>query len=631
MRRRSPLLSLCAVVLLSVLVSSTADARVRFERIRRPPNLVLIVGDDHGWPYAGFMGSETVATPNLDALAASGTVLTHMMAPAPNCRPTLQALLGGIDGTTWAQQRAATDLTFGGPTGFRREVVRYQTLPRQLGRRGYSTFQAGKHWEGSSRMAGFDSGTTTLIGDLGEIGSEFGRPSIAPMREFLDGVDDEPFFLWLAPKLPHRPLDPPEELQAPYLAQGLHPDAVLYYANITRLDAVVGRILDELRARDVLRDTLIVYVSDNGWEQAPDRSHFLGPFLGGPRGKASLYELGYRTPTIVSWPGMVPEGRRSDALATFADLHATLLDYGDAPPSLDAPGRSLRRIIEGESEVGRSHVVGLTPLLRVRESEYTPGGAFTATDPAAYVRTPEWRYLRWRNRGEEELYRIRDDPFEENEVAAEFPEVLEELRGIMDADLTARAENAATVEVVGRLRELDGAPVAAMPIQLESFNRPGPAIKMRIPSTADGSFRFPSVPSGIYFLTTPYGQLVHQGQLVERVPVALLGLKTGPHYDLRIFSIPEDRRLHRIGSGTAVVRFTEGWEEPAALLPVQIRGYSRSGPLRRRILTRPDGRAVFEDLPAGIYLIGPMPWGSPGTRLVWLPRGYRVEIHSPLH
>jgi len=120
----------------------------------RAPNIVLIVGDDHGWPYAGFMGDRFVATPNLDQLAAAGMTFTHAFSSASMCRPALQTLLSGLHGRTWTAQLERIERDLGETLPFRTEAPHYVTLPRQLRRQGYRSFQGGKLWEGSFLDAG---------------------------------------------------------------------------------------------------------------------------------------------------------------------------------------------------------------------------------------------------------------------------------------------------------------------------------------------------------------------------------------------------------------------------------------------------------------------------------------------
>ncbi|MCS5638642.1 MAG: sulfatase-like hydrolase/transferase, partial [Myxococcota bacterium] len=342
------------------------------------------------------------------------------------CAPSLQTLLTGLHPHQWIVRKEQIEQNIGAfiPRGL--EVSYFDdTLPKRLSRLGYRSFQAGKHWEGTFAMAGFDAGTAQAFtaGVLNTDGSNFGRPDpIDPLWDFVDTAGSEPLLFWLAPKLPHVPLDPPAEFQMLYGGQGLAPDAVLYYANITRLDALIGEILAGFSSRGLLENTLVIYLSDNGWEQDPFIEHWVGGIIGGRRGKLSIHELGFRTPVIFNWPGRVPSGQVFNDLVSFEDVFTTILDYAGSPPGADARGVSLKGRIEDPSEpVARNEIIGVMDSVRKREAEWVPGsglGGLWSHERAAFVRTRDWRYLSYVDRGEIELYRIEEDPFEDFDLAA---------------------------------------------------------------------------------------------------------------------------------------------------------------------------------------------------------------------
>ena len=184
-----------------------------------PPNVVMIVSDDHGWTDYGFMAHPVVRTPNLDALAAQSVVYTRAYTPMALCRPSLASIATGL----YPHQHGITgndppggSATMRDPAARRAMVdlfARARTLPELLAERGYVSFQTGKWWEGNPVEHGFTRGMThgdpARGGRPGDEGLKIGREGLQPIREFIDSTAGRPFFLWYAPMLPHDPHTPP--------------------------------------------------------------------------------------------------------------------------------------------------------------------------------------------------------------------------------------------------------------------------------------------------------------------------------------------------------------------------------------------------------------------------------------
>jgi arylsulfatase A-like enzyme len=220
------------------------------------------------------------------------------------------------------------------------------------------------------------------------------------------------------------PFDAPARFRDAYASAP--PGSIGYYANIARLDERVGELLDHLEARGLTRSTLVVFVSDNGWEVVPGSSDVQQWLVaGGPRGKASLYELGVRTPVVFRWPGRIPGGAHSDAFVSFVDVMPTLLDYAGIPIPSDLSGRSVRPVIEGRADGVRDAIVGTMTLVRQdgAAGEHRvegPGGEF--------MRTRRWYYLGYHGEDRHELYDMESDPGQQHDIAAAHPEVVDRLR-----------------------------------------------------------------------------------------------------------------------------------------------------------------------------------------------------------
>ena len=282
--------------------------------VDRPPNVVLIISDDQAWGDFGFMGSEEIETPHLDALAAESRVFPRGSVPTALCRASLATIITGL----YPHEHEITGND--PPEGVDRarmlaHIAAVDTLPELLGEAGYRSLQTGKWWEGECACGGFTEGMThgdpTRGGRHGDVGLEIGRKTMAPITEFVDecAADGTPFFLWYAPFLPHTPHDPPERLLARTRGPGVPETIAKYRAMCTWFDETCGALLAHLDEAGVAGDTLVVFVVDNGWIQRPDRRGYA------PRSKRSPYEAGVRTPILLRWPGESRDrraGRRNE-------------------------------------------------------------------------------------------------------------------------------------------------------------------------------------------------------------------------------------------------------------------------------------------------------------------------------
>lgn len=422
--------SVLALLALTLTLKEVPARAAQDNSVDRAPNLVLIIGDDVGWMDFGFMGSKAVQTPHLDRLAESGTVFTHAFAPDSVCGPVLRSLLTGRSPQAVAQGLAqATRPRAPEPT--LREV--FETLPEQLGTRGYTSFQGGKFFEGAFESGGFTHGMTVdrraaandreeplkgasaLVRGVG--GRALGRETMQPLWDFLDAHRDGPFFVWYAPLLPHVPFDAPEEFARRYASDP--PGVRGYRANMTRFDATVGQLIARLEALGIRNRTLVVYVSDNGWDSAPGGT---SPGLGGPKGKGTLHEIGVRTPLVVSLPGVVEAGKRDGRLVSLLDVYPTLLDFAGTPVPR-VPGRSLHPLLTGTGDFHRELVVG---------------GGGTKGRRGRFLRTATWRYTSHEDLTEG-LYLIEQDPRERREernLADAHPELVRALRAALIRELS---------------------------------------------------------------------------------------------------------------------------------------------------------------------------------------------------
>ncbi len=374
------------------------------------PNIILLIGDDHGYPYFGFTGSDIVQTPNLDALARHGTTFTRAHTTASTCPPSLNTLLTGLYPTQWQTRVRQLRLT-GHPRLRRHQAIEYvATLPKVLEERGYVSFQAGKFWEGPATLAGFTAGTVVEPEQAYKGGDHnFGRQSIDPALRFIDENAERPFFLWFAPMLPHTPLDAPERYHAPYVDAEISRAEKLYYANCTWFDDLVGKLVRHLDHRGLRKNTLLVYISDNGFDPTATRHR--------NKGKHSMHEQGFRTPLVFNWPDHVPEGRVVDQFISSTDVFPTLCGFaGVEEIPTGRHGTDLRPLLNGGRVAERAHLIGKMHRKVAPETL------------SYYVTNADWHYIWNVQTGEEQLFDKKKDPQEDRNVFANHPEVAAKLR-----------------------------------------------------------------------------------------------------------------------------------------------------------------------------------------------------------
>lgn len=392
-----------------------------------PPNVLMIVSDDQGWRDHGFMGSRQVRTPHLDRLAREGAVFVNGSVPTSLCRASLATLLTG----RYAHQHkiCCNDP----PKGIDRDrmlpyLSHAPTIPRLLAQRGYACLQTGKFWEGHYSNGGFTHGMTTE-GRHGGPGLAIGRETLEPIDEFLDrDRQGKPFFIWYAPMMPHLPHNPPQRLLERNQAIGNDPRLAKYHAMCEWFDETVGQVLSRLETRGLLENLLVVYVVDNGWVQAEGPPRPNDQFL--TRSKNSPYDAGLRTPIIFWRPGVIPPGRYEDLVSTI-DLAPTILAACgvDWPHELDRPpGLDLNPRAQGGPPLEREAVFG-----ELFTHDCVELGKPRLSLTHRWIRRGNDKLIVPTGEAAPELYDLATDPDEQTNLAAQRPEVVAELRRLIDA------------------------------------------------------------------------------------------------------------------------------------------------------------------------------------------------------
>lgn len=450
------LLRTCSILLI---MSCGADDTQEKDTTQDLPNIIMLIGDDQGYPYFGFNGADYVYTPNMDSLAANGILFTDGYVSDNHCRPSLQTLLTGILPIDYYQKahqlmdEAVAEKGLEGDTvkKFKQyydtralAMPHFNTLPKMLAEKGYVSFQGGKWWEFTYQNGGFTHGMTKgwteeeqkttnwFEKHMGGDGMDLARVTNQPAYDFLEETKGKPFFMWFAPSLPHYPFDAPEKYYNLYRDKDMSESAKQYYANCTWFDDAWGEMVDYLKKNDLYDNTLIIYVNDNGWEQDPEVDYTNDPMRshnGGDKGKSSIYDMSFRSPIIFAWANQIEKGQRTDAIIHSADLPATILDYVGIDIPEDMYGVSYRDVIEGNKETIRDHVMGNAIQTRSRNPKEVMGRHIEGY----WVRKDNW-FLRWHvTDGEVELFDLNNDLRNDKNVAEQNKGTVESLQSMITA------------------------------------------------------------------------------------------------------------------------------------------------------------------------------------------------------
>ncbi len=323
------------------------------------------------------MGNPLVRTPHIDDLASRSARFVNGYVPYSVCRPSLATLLTGLyphqNGIYFNRPYFDLPHTLENRQRASYLVRRVATLPRLLSQAGYRTLQTGKHWEGDYANAGFDEGMTRAkphpiertpaFAELGmksghgngDAGLLIGRQTLKPIYDFVDRTTGagKPFFVWYAPFLPHVPHNAPRKHLDSYARDPRLPTYLApYYANISWLDETVGELLGALERRGHLRETIVVFVVDNGY--VVDRENRNQSV----RSKNTPFEQGIRTPLLIRWDGQVRPGTHSGLVSTVDVLPTLLAAAGIDPPDQRLPGINLLPIARGHAPASPRAVFG---------------------------------------------------------------------------------------------------------------------------------------------------------------------------------------------------------------------------------------------------------------------------------
>lgn len=401
-----------------------------------PPNIVLIVADDLGWMDVGYHAPE-IPTPNIDRLVREGVELERFYT-APICSPTRAGLLTGIYPIRFGLQRLSVKAWH--ERGLPPEAQTIAELLEVAGyeRRGligkwhlgrtarafhplqqgfthfYGHYNGGIEYTSHLSMGALDwQRQYALSDDPGYSTRLIGKEAVRFIEESPIG---SPFFLMVSFNAIHAPDEvPPEGLErVEHLPRGKRR---VKGAMIASMDDEIGALLVALERRGIAGDTLVFFLSDNGGVNGSGSRN--DPFRGG---KTEVFEGGIRVPAAVRWPGRIRAGKKLDVPLSYLDVFPTLGRIAGARPAADpVDGRDVSRLLQGED----------APLDPLRLFSYVQARVEEdgqEVDRQA-VLDGEWKLVRVGSVADAEvsLYRIRADPEEAHDVAAEHPAVVRQM------------------------------------------------------------------------------------------------------------------------------------------------------------------------------------------------------------
>jgi len=401
---------------------------------KKKPNVVIVITDDQGYGDLAFTGNPAIKTPTLDTLRTQSTLLNNFHVD-PTCAPTRSALMTGR-----YSDRVGVWHTVQGRSMLRR---RETTMADIFGANGYATGMFGKWHLGDCypyrpEDRGFQHCVHHQAGGVGQAPDYWGNDYFDDTyivngklqrfegfctdvwfdegMKFIKANKNKPFLAYISLNAPHGPYYCPEEYTKPYKG---NPNVSIaeFYGMITNIDDNMAKLMKMLDDEGLADNTILVFMTDNG--TAGGLIDGRG-YDGGMRGKKnSEYEGGHRVPFMIRWPdGKIEAGKSVEQLTAHIDILPTFIELcGLNAPAIEFDGSSIRELLYGDGKQWPDRAL-------VVESQ-------RVVDPVKWrksaVMTDRWRLVNGK-----ELFDIRADPRQAEDIAAQHPEVFERLRGEYD-------------------------------------------------------------------------------------------------------------------------------------------------------------------------------------------------------
>ena len=458
MNLQKKLIPVCIAALLCVPAFSAQQSQVK-------PNIILVMADDLGWKELGSYGQTKIRTPHLDKMAKEGMRFTQFYAGAPVCGPTRCNLMTGkhaghavirANGEIRSNEHTKNGATiFGGQTPLPSDEI---TIAEVLKSKGYATGCFGK-WglgiggstgdplkKGFDRFYGYncqrhahnyypkylndDDTLVFLEGNTREATGKHYAPQLIAdeMLKFVKKNRNKPFFVYYPTTIPHTPLQIPEKEIEAYSewndGSTKGKNRAIYAAMVSFMDKQMGRLFAQLKELNIDDNTIVLFTSDNGTTFLGAVDHRFFNSVGELRGlKGSVYEGGIREPLIARWPGKIPKGTTSDHISALYDLAETCAQVAQTKMPKNTDGISLLPTFLGKLDKQETHEFLIWDF-----AERYYGGQVA-------LRMGDWKGLKRKMLKNPDaalqLYNLKDDPNEKNDVARKHPEIVAEIEKLI--------------------------------------------------------------------------------------------------------------------------------------------------------------------------------------------------------
>ena len=411
------------------------------------PNILVILTDDLGYNDVGFNGSKDILTPELDKLAAAGTVMTSAYVAHPFCGPSRSGFITGrypqVTGTPYNLHDGNKLEKFGLPitetflSSTLQEAGYYtgalgkwhlgytpENHPNNRGFDNYYGFLGGGHQyfpeqyskayanqiaQGKTKdeinvyLTPLEHNGKDVVGETEYMTDALSRETVTMIKDASD--KKKPFFLYLAYNAPHAPMEAKTE-DLKVFENITDKQRRTYAAMVYAVDRGVGKIVQALKDNGQFENTLIVFLSDNGAE--PNHGGSNAPLRGV---KGDTWEGGYRVPMLFHWPGKIPAGKKYDYPVSALDFYPTFAKIANAslPKGKKLDGLDILDNVIAGSEIRKDKMIY---SVRYRAGYCDVGG-----------RQGDWKVTRMENKSWK-LFNIKEDIGEQNDLSARYPDKL---------------------------------------------------------------------------------------------------------------------------------------------------------------------------------------------------------------